>query len=285
MAKAAKLKPIDQQQKKQRILVIGAHPDDCEIKIGGTAALWAAGGHTVRFVSATNGGTGHHAIGGVELVQRRLAEAKAAARVLGVESQVMEIMNGDLEPLLVYRKLFIKLIRDFQPDLVLTHRPNDYHPDHRYTSLLVQDASYVITVPNNLPTTPALRDVPVIMYLADNFQKPTPFQPDVVVGIDSVLEKKVDAMHCHTSQMYEWIPWNVRKEDQVPKGDRERRAWMREQRIKPDQQRADQYRKQLIAHYGRKKGQQIQYAEAFEVCEYGAPLTDEKRRALFPFVG
>ncbi|MCW8133324.1 MAG: PIG-L family deacetylase [Planctomycetota bacterium] len=271
--------------RKLRILVIGAHPDDDEIKAGGSAALWAAAGHTVRFVTATNGGTGHHAIGGVELVRRRLAEAKAAAAVIGIESQVMEFTNGELEPTLYYRKQFIKIIREFNPDLILTHRPNDYHPDHRYTSQLVQDSSYVITVPNNLPTTPALRKMPVIAYLSDNFTKPIPFQPDVVVGIDSVIEKKLDMLHCHVSQFYEWIPWNQQKEDQVPKGNRERRAWLRGQRMQADESCAKKYRAKLLELYGRKAGAKFRYAEAFEICEYGSPLPKERIPELFPFFG
>ena len=269
---------------KKRILVIGAHPDDCEIKAGGTAALWAKAGHHVRFVSATNGGTGHHEIGGIELVRRRVAEAAAAARVIGIESQVLEITNGEVEPSLHYRRMFIKLIREFKPDLILTHRPNDYHPDHRYTSQLVQDSAYVVTVPNNLPTTPALRDNPVIAYLDDDFQKPLPFQPDVVVDIDPVVEKKLDMLHCHESQFYEWLPWNQRKENQVPAGAGERRAWLREQRIKANADCANQYRRKLIQFYGRKKGSRIKHAEAFEACEYGSRLTAELIKNLFPFV-
>jgi len=267
----------------QRILVIGAHPDDCEIKCGGTAALWAKAGHVVRFVSATNGGTGHHAIGGVELVRRRVAEAKKAAAIIGIESQVLDITNGELEPLLVYRRLFIKIIREFRPDLILTHRPNDYHPDHRYTSQLVQDSAYVVTVPNNLPTTQALRDNPVIAYLSDNFQKPIPFAADVVVGIDSVIETKYDMMHCHVSQFYEWLPWNQRREAEVPKSDRDRRAWLKKLRINADLDLAKQNRRKLVELYGR-KGAQVKHAEAFEICEYGSRLTDEKRAALFPFI-
>jgi LmbE family N-acetylglucosaminyl deacetylase len=267
----------------QRILVIGAHPDDCEIKCGGTAALWAKAGHVVRFVSATNGGTGHHAIGGIELVSRRVKEAAAAARVIGIESQVMDATNGELEPTLIYRRLFIKLIREFKPDLILTHRPNDYHPDHRYTSQLVQDSAYVVTVPNNVPTSPALRDNPVIAYLSDNFQKPIPFQPEVVVDIDDVLETKVDMMHCHVSQFYEWLPYNQRREHEMPRSDAGKREWMKALRVPYDREIADKYRKVLKSLYGR-RGAKTKYAEAFEVCEYGGRLTPEKRAALFPFL-
>jgi LmbE family N-acetylglucosaminyl deacetylase len=266
-----------------RILVIGAHPDDCEIKSAGTAALWAKAGHVVRFVSATNGGTGHHEIGGIELVRRRVAEAEAAAKTLGVESQLLEISNGEVEPTLVYRRMFIRLIREFNPDLILTHRPNDYHPDHRYTSQLVQDSSYVVTVPNNSPLTPALREAPCIAYLSDTFQKPYPFVADVVVDIDSVIEKKVDALHCHVSQFYEWLPWNKGIEAQVPTGDAARRKWMRERRLKLDSACADRYRDKLIERYGEKRGAAVKYAEVFESCEYGAALTAERIEQLFPF--
>lgn len=272
--------PLDVQP---RVLVIGAHPDDCEIKCGGTAALWAGLGFTVRFVSATNGGTGHHAIGGIELVRRRVDEAAAAARVIGIESQVMDPTDGSLEPTLTNRRAFIRLIREFRPDLILTHRPNDYHPDHRYTSQLVQDSAYLVTVPNNLPTVPALRENPVIAYLSDNFQKPLPFQPDVVVGIDGMIEKKIDMLHCHVSQFYEWLPWNQQKEDEVPSAPRERRAWLKKQRLPADEACATLYRAKLKAPYG-KAGAKFKYAEAFEVCEYGSALTAEKARWLFPFV-
>ncbi|GMV82058.1 MAG: bacillithiol biosynthesis deacetylase BshB1 [Planctomycetota bacterium] len=270
---------------KQRILVIGAHPDDCEIKAGGSAVLWAAAGHAVCFVSATNGGTGHHEIGGIELVRRRLDEAKRAAEIAGIEYRIMDVTNGEMEPTLFYRKVFIKLIREYRPDLILTHRPNDYHPDHRYTSQLVQDSAYVVQVPNNVPTVPALRYNPVIAYLSDNFKKPIPFQPDMVVGIDAVLEKKVDMLHAHVSQFYEWLPFAAHQENEVPAGDAERRAWMREKRIKADAACAEQYRSKLVELYGPEKGRAFKYAEAFEVCEYGSPLTPEKQKALFPFVG
>lgn len=269
--------------KKLRILIIGAHPDDCEIKAGGVAALWSAKGHTVQLVSATNGATGHHAIGGVELVRRRTAEARSAARALGCKSLILDLPNGEMEPSIAMRRVFLKLIREFQPDLILTHRPNDYHPDHRYTSQLVQDSAYIVTVPNNLPTVPALRYNPAIAYLSDGFRKPIPFQPDIAVGIDAVLDKKIDAIHRHTSQMYEWLPWNVQEEDKVPADEKGRRAWTYERRVKADAACAEANRDLLKKLYGAKRGAQFQHAEAFELCEYGARPGPERLRELFPF--
>ena len=249
--------------------------------VGGAAALWAAGGHTVRFVSATNGETGHHIQAGAQLTQRRMAEAKAAADLLGVESQVLPIPNGQIEPTLLYRRMFIRLIREFQPDLVLTHRPNDYHPDHRYTSQLVQDSAYLVTVPNNVPETPPLRYNPVMAYFSDTFRKPRAFEPDVVIAIDSVIEKKFDALHCHKSQAYEWIPWNQGISQQVPAGDAERRAWLFARRSGADEAVANRFRDALIARYGPEKGSAVRYAEAFEGCEYGARLDPAQIDRLF----
>lgn len=269
-----------------RILVIGAHPDDCEMKCGGTAAKWAARGDVVRFVSATNGQTGHHELGGGMLARRRIAEAKAAAAVIGIESQVLPIPSGEIEPTLAYRWMFIRLIRQFRPDLVVTHRPNDYHPDHRYTSQLVQDSSYLITVPNSAPEIEHLDYQPVMVYMSDTFRKPYPFAADVVVEIDGEIGKKVDMLHAHASQMYEWIPFNQGKLAEVPADDAERKAWLK-QRLKQTMvgkrstDLAHLYRDRLIERYGEQKAAAVNYAEAYEECEYGAALDDEQIARLF----
>jgi LmbE family N-acetylglucosaminyl deacetylase len=269
-----------------RILAIGAHPDDCEGRVGGTAALWARAGHTVRFVALTNGMTGHHEIGGIELARRRAAEAQAAAAVIGIEWAVMDIPSGQLDASLDRRREVIRLIREFRPDLILGPRPWDYHPDHRYTGVLIQDAAYVVTVPNNEPLTPHLEKNPHIMYVADTFRKPYPFTPDVAVDVDDVIEQKIDMLHAHTSQVYEWLPYNAGVLDQVPPASDEaaRRAWFRARRLPGMAALADRHRDLLIRGYGEAHGRGVRYAEAFEACEYGARLTDAALRRLFPFV-
>ena len=276
---------MNRKRKQLRILVFGAHPDDCDIKAGGIALHYSALGHRVKFVSVTNGDTGHFEVGGIELARRRYAEAQAAGRVAGVEYGVLDIHNGELEPSVANRKMIIRIIREFQPDLVLTHRPNDYHPDHRYTSLLVQDAAYIVTVPNMVPLTPHLQYNPVICYLSDNFQKPTPFAPDAVVEIDRVIERKMDMLHCHVSQMYEWLPYNSNRLKEVPKGERARRSWLGRLRKPAFEEIANRYRDRLIALYGEKRGRKVRYAEAFEACEYGGKLTGKNLKVLFPFFG
>ncbi len=270
-------------KKQLRVLVFGAHPDDCDIKAGGIAALYTQRGHSVKFVSVTNGDAGHHEIGGGPLAIRRNAEAQAAADIIGIDYELLDNHDGELMPSLENRYQIIRKIREFKPDLIMTHRPNDYHPDHRYTSMLVQDAAYMVTVPNICALTPHLEKNPVIVYLSDSFQKPTPFSPDVVVDIDDVVEKKIDMLHCHTSQFYEWLPYNSGTLNAVPDNAVERRKWLAERLRNRFSSIANKYRKMLIELYGEQKGNSIQYAEAFESCEYGASLTQENIPILFPF--
>lgn len=270
-------------QSRLKVLVFGAHPDDPDISAGGVAALYARSGHTVKMVSLTNGDAGHHEMGGAPLAWRRRQEATAAGLALGAEYVTLDIHDGALFPTVENRNIVIGIMREFQPDLVMIHRPNDYHPDHRYASQLVQDASYMVTVPNVVSHVSHLRTMPVIVYTWDHFQKPYPFEPDVVVAIDDVVELKIDAMHCHTSQMYEWLPYNGQYEDQVPETEAERRTWIANFRNGRLKLPADLYRDKLAERYGESHAAQVQYAEAFEACEYGTPLTAERIPYLFPF--
>ena len=267
-----------------RIMAIGAHPDDCDFKTAGTAALYTQQRHRVKFVSVTNGDAGHQQMAGAELARRRRRETLAAAATLGIEYDVLDLHDGELMPSLENRRALIRLIREFAPDLILTHRPNDYHPDHRYTSILVQDAAYVVTVPGAVALSPHLRANPAVAYFSDHFRRPYPFTPDVVVPIDGVVEKKVEALHCHESQVYEWLPYNGLYLPQVPRDPAARRPWLREHlegRLRED---ADLYRGKLLELLGPERGAAVRYAEAFEACEYGAPLTAGNIPRLFPFL-
>ena len=266
------------------VLVIGAHPDDCDIGAGGLAALCVRAGHRVRFVAMTNGDAGHHEMGGAPLARRRYAEAQAAAAVAGIEYTVLDNHDGELEPTLANRRTVIRLIRETAPDLVLTNRLNDYHPDHRYTAQLVQDAAYTVTVPGSVALTLHLATNPVFMYMSDTFKRPYPFQPDVAVDIDEVLDLKLEMLHRHTSQVYEWLPYNQGVLDTVPRGEEERRAWLRHAYAPRSVALAERYRDLLIALYGPQRGAQTRHAEAFEASEYGAPLTAEACARFFPFV-
>lgn len=265
-----------------RVLIIGAHPDDCDVMAGGTAALWRRAGHTVKLVSVTNGESGHHLRRGAELVALRTAEARAAGALIGSEYQVLAFRDGRLEPTFEARCEIIRLIREFHPDLILTHRPNDYHPDHRYVSQLVCDAAYMVTVPPIVPDVPVLRDNPAIAYCADRFQRPYPFAARVVVDIEPVLDTVVDMLDCHRSQFYEWLPWNQQVEDQVPAGPVERREWLKQWYLGRIAWLADQFRDLCQAQYGPARAADIRWIEAFEPCEYGRPWDAALFQRLFP---
>jgi LmbE family N-acetylglucosaminyl deacetylase len=268
-----------------RIIVFGAHPDDAEIRAGGAGILWSALGHKVKLVSVTNGDIGHTRMAGPELARRRTAEVAAAARLLGTTSQVLDIHDGELLPTLDNRRTITRLIRDWNADLVIAHRPNDYHPDHRYVGVLVQDAAFMVTVPFFCPDTPYLKTNPVFMYLYDAFQRPNPFRPDVVVAIDSVIEKKLDALLLLESQFVEGGANSFR--EPFPTDAAQRQACARKARAMFRQRFADiadRGRDKLIELYGEAEGKRVRYAEAFEICEYGRrPSADDLRR-LFPFL-
>jgi LmbE family N-acetylglucosaminyl deacetylase len=267
-----------------RILMIGAHPDDADIKAGGTAAKWCSLGHVVRLVSLTNGQAGHQTMFGRQLADRRGAEAEAAAATIGATYQLLDHPDGELDDRLEYRHEVIRLIRNFGPDLILTHRSTDYHPDHRFGGLLVQDASYLLTVPAVCPDAPHLAASPVILYFSDAFTKPCRFNPDVVVDIEREFDQLVGMLDCHKSQFYEWLPYNAGYLDQLPEGDPARRHWLAgrlRERIEP---LSDRYRDLLLETYGALEGARIRLIEAFEVSEYGAPLDARARARLFPFL-
>jgi LmbE family N-acetylglucosaminyl deacetylase len=278
----------DQSDGKLRIIVFGAHPDDAELKAGGAAIQWAKLGHHVKFVSVTNGDIGHWRMHGEALAKRRLEETRAADKVLGVETEVLPIHDGELEPTLENRRTITRLIRQWKADIVMCHRPWDYHPDHRYVGVLVQDAAYMVTVPFFCPDTPALAQNPVFMYLSDSFQKPYPFRPDVVVSLDDVFDQKIDALHELESQFYEG---GANGSDELvrslpPARDvAARKAWLRANRF--ERQYADvanRYRAELVKLYGAEKGKAVHFAEAFELCEYGRRPSPEELAKLFPFV-
>ena len=263
------------------VIVFGAHPDDCDETTGGTAALWAAKGHQVKFVAVTNGDAGHQSEGGGALAKRRRAEAQESARRLGIaEYEVLDNHDGELEPTLAVRQQIIRRIRGWNADLVIAPRPNDYHPDHRYTGVLVQDTAYMVMVPNVCPDTPPLRKNPVFMYAQDHFQRPNPFRPDVAVDIGTVYEKKILGLDAHVSQFYEWLPWIGGVLDSVPKEPAARLAWLRKEW--GERGLRDDVRAALRKWYG-PRGDAVQQAEAFEVCEYGRQPSDADLRRLFPF--
>ncbi|MEI6276475.1 MAG: PIG-L family deacetylase [Prolixibacteraceae bacterium] len=284
---SVQLKAQENKDNRIRVIAIFAHPDDGDYKMGGTAALLAKMGVAVKFVSITNGDAGHNKMGGGVLAQRRREEARRAALKYGIDDYtVLDNHDGELQPDLNVRLQVIREIRKWNADVVIGLRPNDYHPDHRNSGKLVEDASYMVAVPNVADDVPALKKNPLFLYMQDDFKKPNPFSHDIVIGIDEVFQMKLDGLNEHTSQMYEWTPWidNGGKTDpSVPSDPEERRVWLRKtwdsQNVLSAAQKAG-----LEKWYGKEKAATFKYAESFEITEYGSQPTEADIRRLFPML-
>src|SRR5690349_12225874 len=269
---------------KLRIIIFGAHPDDAEYRGAGVAMKWAKQGHHVKLVSATNGDIGHWQMAGGPLAQRRKKEALEVGRRLGVTTEVLDVHDGEILPTLENRRMITRLIREWNADIVISNRPNDYHPDHRYTAVLVQDSAYMVTVPFFCPDVPFLKKNPLFLYAADGFQRPNPFRGDVAISIDDVIEPTLDALLVMESQIHEGgangyeglfpltEPGRQQRRDQVRKELAARYAGY-----------ANTYRDTLVKYYGADRAKQIKYAQAFEVCEYGRRPSESDLKSMFPY--
>ena len=266
-----------------RVICFGAHPDDCEIQAGGTGALWSQRGHQVKFVSVSNGDIGHWREAGGPLAARRLREAQAADRMLGVSTEVLDIHDGEVMPTLENRRWIVRLIREWKADIVIAPRPNDYHPDHRYTAVLVQDAAYMVTVPFFCPDVPALKQNPVFLYYPDTFQKPNPFMADVVVPIDSVMDRKLAALDLMESQFLEGgANGSAELLSTDPAKVEARKESLRDWFRGRNESLAKRFRPVLAGMIGDERARGVRYAEAFEVCEYGRRPDAAELKRMFP---
>jgi len=265
-----------------RLLILGAHPDDAEYYAGGLASIYRRLGHAVRMVSMTDGSAGHHAMDPKALAQIRRREAQQSADQIGAEYEIWDFPDGQLQPTLTLRHRVIREIRLFRPDLVLTHRTYDYHPDHRAAGQAVQDASFLVRVPLVVPDVPALPKDPVVGFLPDLFTKPKALSADVVLDITDQLDSIIRMLACHQSQVFEWLPYLDGVLDQVPSDTAGRVAWVRRWYTAQIRPRADRYRRELVAAYGQERGGRIELAEVYEISQYGALLDDAARQRLFP---
>ncbi|MHA1110927.1 MAG: PIG-L deacetylase family protein [Promethearchaeota archaeon] len=268
--------------KEYKIMGIGAHPDDIEIVSGGLALLGTKLGYKFKFVSVTNGNVGHHKIKSDELAIVREKEAQAAASALGGEYKSLNVDDGYVFVNKEQTEKVVKVIREFDPDLVITHRPNSYHRDHRYTGVLVMDASYMLTVPQycpNVPISPSRR-TPVICYAYDDFLRPQ-FEPNIILDISDVYDEKAKGVAHHESQIMEWIPWTVRMEDQFKppftQDDKENAARLIETTYFSTA--LTRYRSLIKKGYPDKK---VTNVEIYEICEYGKPASKKELKELFP---
>jgi len=280
-----------------KILAIGAHQDDNEFRVGGLAHKWVKAGHEVKFLSMCNGCGGHHIMTPEETTARRARESAKVAEFLGIQYDVWDIDDCTLMADLPTRERLIRYIREFSPDLVIAHRVNDYHADHRASGQLVRDASYILTVPHTCPDVPAMRRMPVIVYNEDGFKDPD-FTATYVIDMNDEIETKLHIAHLNESQVYEWLPYT--HEQEVPEGEEARKEWLKGMNITEDTtdeeilaarhgyavraaKTAARFRKELIARYGLERGAKVRYAEAFELCPYGEKPSAELEKELFGF--
>ncbi len=263
-----------------RLLIIGAHPDDAEFHAGGLATIYRQHDCAVKFLSVTDGSAGHHQRPPEQLKSMRCDEAAAAAAIIGAESEVWDFPDGRLQPTLEVRDALIAEIRRWRPDLVLTHRPNDYHPDHRAVGTAVQDASYLLTVPLIVRDVPALRSDPIVAYMRDDFTRPYAMQPDVVLDVEAHEETVAHMIGCHASQVFEWLPFNLRLRD-APIADADRAAWARKMYRAYVGRNIDRWRPTLVEAFGADRGNAIHLFEVYEISEYAGQLQPESRRRLF----
>lgn len=270
------------QGDKINVVIFGSHPDDADKQAGGTAIEFVSRGHNVLFVSITNGDAGHQTMGGEELAQRRYLESQEAGRRFGVEYIVMDNPDGRLLPTLEVREKIIRIIRLFNADIVIGHRTSALHPDRRNSAILLQDAAYMVIVPNIVPDVPPLDQNPLFLYFEDNFKKPLPFQPDIVVDITGSFDRKIYGMAAHESQFFEWQPWIAKSLDQVPQSEDQRLEWLAGMSRSP--MTPEKY-ESLVKWYGSDRAVKILVTESFEICEYGRQPSGEEIRRLFPMLG
>lgn len=261
------------ENQKLRIMAVGAHPDDCDFTLCGITSKLAAQGHTVHFLSLTNGNAGHYAMHGKALADRRMVEAQASAQLLNVSYDNMGIDDGRLMPSLENREALMRKIRRFVPDVILTNRPCDYHPDHRSVSVLVQDCSYLLGVPNICPDTPAMEKAPAILFWGDRFQEPLPFRPDLVIPTDAYRDLLLKVIFCHASQSMEWLIWMDGEREKAFLPLNERMDYVtRIFRAMPSTV-TPLIKEKLQKQYGAEIADKVSYVECLQQSEYGAPLS------------
>ena len=265
-----------------RLLILGAHPDDAEYHAGGLASVYRKLGREVKMVSVTDGGAGHHERPPEELIPLRRQEAAAAGRVIGAGYETWDFPDGSLQVSLEVRHRIIREIRQFRPDLVLTHRTSDYHPDHRAVGQSVQDASYLVKVPHIVPDVPALRRDPVVAYMPDLFTRPVPMRPQIIIDIAGHMETIVAMLACHRSQVFEWLAWEEGLLDSVPADETGRLNWLRSWFSSHIRPRADHFRQEVLSAYGGETGRSIELIEAFELSEYAHVPDRSLLSRLFP---
>ena len=211
-------------------------------------------------------------------------ELKKSSSYLQASHKILGVDDGTVLPSIENRLKILHEIRSFKSDLVFTHRPNDYHPDHRYTSKLVEDSAYMVMVPLVLPETPPLKKNPIFLYFNDPFKKPLKFSHDIVVDISSVLWDKAYALDCHQSQMWEWMPWIDGKLEEIKKLENQDQKQKYLLNLYCEKTCSDNQKVEKIQHFYGQNHNIPEYCESFEFCEYGVQLDSKDITFFFPMI-
>jgi len=269
------------KHKEKRVIVICAHPDDAELTTGGTCILFSRLGYKIKYVSLTNGNKGHHEGTKNEIAIRRYNETQEVKKRMNCEYEILNNEDGELEANLKSRMEVIRLIREWKADIVITHPSYDYHPDHRNTALLVQDAAFLANVPKILPEVPAITESPLFLYTRGRYvnrQKP---HPDIVVDITPVEREKAYIIDAHASQIYEWLPWINRSNKIIPDKQEEKIEYILKEYVLKRGEIKEKDRPVVEKWYG-SRAKEVKTIEAFEICEFGRAVNDQDIRELFP---
>ena len=266
-----------------RVMAIGAHPDDADQFVGCTAVKWAARGACVRFVSVCNGNKGWHLVPNDGIAERRRGEAAAAAKAYGIESyDIWDVPDCEIEPTIELRRRMTRMVRQFAPHIVFTHRTCDYHADHRACSQLVQDMTYMLGLVNWCPETPVPAVRPAVFFMSDDFDFPRSLRPDALVAVDDVMDRYLDALANHVSQFFEFLPvdMGLSASDVPDRADVAAvRAYLEKWYAPMKRTDAVRFRDRLAEWYGAKGAPRR--VEAFEMSRYGRQLTESELRELF----
>ena len=269
----------------QRVMVIGAHPDDADITCGCTAAKLVAKGARVKFVAVCNGDIGHHIYPKSKTAAVRRQETLNAAKVWGLDSyDIYGYGDARVPNDFAARELVARKIQEFEPDIVITHRDCDYHVDHRTVGTLVKDCGYMLGCPHWIEGSKALRRRPLILLMRDDFTVPRTIRPDILIDCDPYIEKWCDALDCQVSQFYEWLAWDKGCEDEVAAiGDRSkniagRNAYLKKywaaKKLRDATRFADAWKEQ---YPGKALPKML---EGYEISEYGRPPIEEDFQLL-----
>lgn len=249
----------------KRLMVIGAHPDDCELIAGGLTAKLKKEipDSAVKYISMTNGDAGHQTLFGERIAKIRYAETREVAETLGIEYEVFDNHDGKLSVTVGQREKLIGRIREFAPDVIVTHYANDYHPDHRATHTMVNDCMYLLGVPGIVPDVKVLRYMPSLWYELT----PDATGDKIFCDIGKYIIDKARAAICNESQYFDWLPWIDGDDISDIDGTYESKLkYMINKTERAAGECCKQYQRAATDFFVCRPD----YIEAFEVCKYAA---------------